>query len=179
MLRTRFMIAVGDAKKRKVINRSVINMSIGGPAYQILDQAVQAAVSAGMTVVVAASNYGQNACNYSPARSPYAISVAAIDQSDTRPYWSNYGSCVGVFAPGVDIPGAWVDDDISYARLSGTSMAAPHVAGLATWLMRRERLSGPSAVRQRILELATTGSVQNAGDGSPNLIAFNGAGLDA
>ncbi|KAI0125611.1 peptidase S8/S53 domain-containing protein [Xylariales sp. AK1849] len=169
--------AVGDATSRKCIQRSVINMSIGGPTFQPLDDMVASAVSKGMTIVVAASNYGANASDYSPARSPAAITVAAIDRSDTRPSWSNYGEDVAIFAPGTDISSAWLSGDASYATLSGTSMAAPHVAGLATYLMSREGLSGPLEVRKRLLELATKDKVQDA-QGSPNLIAFNGADGD-
>ncbi|KAK9415290.1 putative Peptidase S8/S53 domain-containing protein [Seiridium unicorne] len=166
--------AVGDAKARNVITRSVINMSIGGPTFQPLDDMVANATASGMTIVVAASNYGADASTYSPARAPGAITVAAIDRSDTRPSWSNYGKSVALFAPGVDVNSAWLTGDSAYATLSGTSMAAPHVAGLATYLMSREGLVGPAAVKQRMLKLATSGLVQNA-NGSPNLIAFNGA----
>ncbi|KAK9783387.1 putative Peptidase S8/S53 domain-containing protein [Seiridium cardinale] len=166
--------AVGDAKARNVITRSVINMSIGGPTFQPLDDMVANATASGMTIVVAASNYGVDASTYSPARALGAITVAAIDRSDTRPSWSNYGKSVALFAPGVDVNSAWLTGDSAYATLSGTSMAAPHVAGLATYLMSREGLVGPAAVKQRMLKLATSGPVQNA-NGSPNLIAFNGA----
>ncbi|KAK6084298.1 alkaline proteinase [Seiridium cupressi] len=166
--------AVGDAKARNVITRSVINMSIGGPTFQPLDDMVANATASGMTIVVAASNYGADASTYSPARAPGAITVAAIDRSDARPSWSNYGKSVALFAPGVDVNSAWLTGDSAYATLSGTSMSAPHVAGLATYLMSREGLVGPAAVKQRMLKLATSGLVQNA-NGSPNLIAFNGA----
>ncbi|KAI1862965.1 hypothetical protein JX265_009011 [Neoarthrinium moseri] len=167
--------AVGDAQSRSIITRSVINMSIGGPTFPPLDDMVAKANAAGMTIVVAASNYGADASGYSPARSPAVITVAAIDRTDTRPSWSNYGSSVTVFAPGVDISSAWLSSDSAYATLSGTSMASPHVAGLATYLMSREGLAGPVAVRRRMVQLATNGRVIGA-DGSPNLIAYNGAG---
>lgn len=117
-----FCAAVTDAKGRRQITRSVINMSIGGPTFQPLDDMVASASAAGMTVVVAASNYGEDVAEYSPARAPSAITVAAIDRSDTRPAWSNYGQGVALFAPGVDIASAWPSSDSSYATLSGTSM---------------------------------------------------------
>jgi subtilisin family serine protease len=97
-------------------------MSIGGPTFQPLDDMVASASAAGITVVVAASNFGLDVAGYSPARSPSAVTVAAIDRSDTRPGWSNYGSGVTLFAPGVDIASAWPSSDGSYATLSGTSM---------------------------------------------------------
>ncbi|KAK8089007.1 peptidase S8/S53 domain-containing protein [Apiospora hydei] len=115
--------ACGNATALGMIKRSVINMSIGGSAYQPLDDMVQRAYAQGMTVVVAASNYGADACGYSPARGANATTVAAIDKSDGRAGWSNWGACVDVFAPGVDITSAWPDAaGRAYATLSGTSM---------------------------------------------------------
>lgn len=205
LIETELEKAVGDAKARKAVTRSVINMSIGGPTFQPLDDLVSNATAAGMTIVVAASNYGADASAYSPARAPGAITVAAVDRGDARPPWSNYGANVALFAPGVDIYSAWLTGDGAYATESGTSMgksclpspiscfflssaaseplpllnfsiclAAPHVAGLAVYLMSREGITGPAAVRQRLLKLATTGKVKDGGSGSPNLIAFNG-----
>ncbi|KAI2606673.1 subtilisin-like protein [Hypoxylon sp. NC1633] len=165
--------AVNDAQAQGRISQSVINMSIGGPKYQALDDCVTKAIGAGMTIVVAASNYGADACTYSPASSPEAITVAAIDESDKRPDWSNWGTCVDLFAPGNNIYSAWKDSDSAYLTLSGTSMASPHVAGLATYLMSREFISGPRNVSSRLIELGTRDRVQNV-RGSPNVIAFNG-----
>lgn len=115
--------ACGNATALGAVKRSVINMSIGGSTYQPLDDMVQRAYAQGMTVVVAASNYGADACTYSPARGANATTVAAIDKADSRPGWSNWGTCVDLFAPGVDITSAWPDaDGRAYATLSGTSM---------------------------------------------------------
>lgn len=115
-------VAVKDAQSQGRITRSVINMSIGGPKYQPLNDCVKSAVDAGMTVVAAACNYGVDACTYSPASAPEAITVAAVDESDTRPNWSNYGACVDIFGPGDNIYSAWNDADTSYQVLSGTSV---------------------------------------------------------
>ncbi|KAK7951373.1 serine protease, partial [Apiospora aurea] len=168
--------ACGNATALGMIKRSVINMSIGGSTYQPLDDMVQRAYAQGMTVVVAARNYGADACGYSPARGANATTVAAIDKSDGRAGWSNWGACVDVFAPGVDITSAWPDAaGRAYATLSGTSMASPHVAGLATYLISRENLQGADIVRRRLIELATPGMVHDP-KGSPNKIAYNGAG---
>ncbi|KAI1415837.1 subtilisin-like protein [Hypoxylon sp. FL1857] len=167
------LAAVDDAQSQDRITRSVINMSIGGPKFQALDDCVKNAVAAGMTIVVAASNYGVDACTYSPASAPDAITVAASNESDARPDWSNYGTCVDIFAPGNNIYSAWKDSDSSYQTMSGTSMASPHVAGLVTYLMSREFISGPKNITNRLVELGTPNKVQNA-KGSPNLIAFNG-----
>ncbi|KAI1090663.1 subtilisin-like protein [Rostrohypoxylon terebratum] len=165
--------AVEDAQSQGMIARSVINMSIGGPKYQPLNDCVKNAVDAGMTIVVAACNYGVNACTYSPASAPEAITVAAVDESDTRPDWSNYGACVDIFGPGDNIYSAWNDADTSYQTLSGTSMASPYIAGLVTYLFSREFISGQANVYNRLIELGTPNKVQNP-NGSPNLIAFNG-----
>ncbi|KAK8049627.1 hypothetical protein PG994_011357 [Apiospora phragmitis] len=169
--------ACGNATALGVIKRSVINMSIGGPTYQPLDDMVQRAYAQGITVVVAASNYGADACGYSPARGANATTVAAIDKSDGRTSWSNWGPCVDMFAPGDGIMSAWPDvTGRAYATLSGTSMASPHVAGLATYLISHENLYGADMVRRRLIELATPDMVHDP-NGSPNRIAFNGAGV--
>lgn len=114
--------AAGDAKARKATTRSVINMSIGGPTFQPLDDLVANATAAGLTIVVAASNYGADASGYSPARAPGAITVGAVDTSDARPSWSNFGPSVALFAPGAGISSAWFTGDGAYATESGTSM---------------------------------------------------------
>ncbi|KAI0144274.1 subtilisin-like protease [Xylariaceae sp. FL1272] len=166
--------AVSDAKNTSSITRSVVNMSLGGPgADPFTNDAIAAAVREGMTVVVAGGNNNTTACEWSPAASRDAIVVGAIDDHDARAEYSNYGSCINIFAPGNNIWSASHDDDQTYASLSGTSMASPHVAGLAAYLMSREGLDTPQRVRERLLELATWGLVTNA-NGSANLIAFNG-----
>lgn len=97
-------------------------MSIGGPTFQPLDDLCSSATASGMTIVVAASNYGADVSSYSPARAQGVITVAAIDRSDARPSWSNYGNSVALSAPGVDVSSAWLTSDKAYASLSGTSM---------------------------------------------------------
>ncbi|KAI2463601.1 subtilisin-like protein [Annulohypoxylon bovei var. microspora] len=165
--------AVNDAQSQGRISRSVINMSIGGPKFQPLNDCVKSAVDAGMTIIAAASNYGVDACTYSPASAPEAITVAAVDESDNRPSWSNYGTCVDIFGPGNNIYSAWNNSDTEYQTLSGTSMASPHVAGLVTYLFSREFITGQIDVTNRLMQLGTQNKVQNT-NGSPNLIAFNG-----
>mmetsp|Transcript_2402 Transcript_2402/g.4041 ORF Transcript_2402/g.4041 Transcript_2402/m.4041 type:complete len:1445 (+) Transcript_2402:190-4524(+) len=119
--------AVVDAKKHGV--PSVISMSLGGPTSNAVNQAVNGAHRQGVSVVVAAGNNNGNACYKSPASATDAVTVGATDDSDKRAYFSNYGECVDIFAPGVDITAAWSRSDNDIKTISGTSMACPHVAG--------------------------------------------------
>lgn len=114
-----------------------------------------------------------DASNTSPASSPNAITVAAINSSNARASFSNYGSVVDIFAPGQNILSAWIGSNTATNTISGTSMATPHIVGLSVYLMGLESLSGPAAVTARIKQLATTGVVTGT-QGSPNLLAYNG-----
>ncbi|MQM27948.1 S8 family serine peptidase [Glycomyces albidus] len=157
------------------IKPAVANMSLGGGYSASLNNAVTQAVASGVTFAVAAGNEDQNACNVSPASAPAAITVAASDRTDTRAYFSNFGSCVDVFAPGVGITSAWHTSASATNTISGTSMASPHVAGAV-------------AVYLDLNPGATTGDVAawvtgNAGadrvsdvQGSPNLLLYTGTG---
>jgi len=155
---------------------SVLSMSLGGSFSAATNNAVAAAVSKGVTSVVAAGNSNANAANYSPASEPSAITVGAIDQNDARASFSNFGSLLDIFAPGVNILSSWIGSTTATNTISGTSMATPHVAGLAAYLIKLENLSSPAAVVARIKALSTNGKITNAGSGSPNAIAYNGNG---
>ncbi|KAF5592485.1 subtilisin-like serine protease [Fusarium pseudoanthophilum] len=155
--------------------QAVISMSLGGGRSDAFNAAVQAAYSAGVHTVVAAGNDGKDAYNYSPASAPNATTVGAIDIDNNRASFSNYGALVDLFAPGVNIKSAWNTANSATKTISGTSMACPHVAGLSLYLRAKEGLTTPESVARRLKELATTGVVQNAGVGSPNLLAYNGA----
>ncbi len=117
------------AVANKPAGPSVISMSLGGGASQLLDNAVNAAIAANITVVVAAGNSNANACNYSPARVPNAITVGATDIRDALATFSNTGRCVDISAPGVNITSAWIGSNSATSTISGTSMATPHVTG--------------------------------------------------
>lgn len=121
---------VGDCREKNP-NKCVANMSLGGGGSSSLDYAVNQAVASGVVMVVAAGNSGANACNYSPARAANAITVGSTTRSETISSWSNWGSCVDIFAPGSSIKAAWKGSSTATNTISGTSMASPHIAGLA------------------------------------------------
>jgi subtilisin family serine protease len=150
---------------------SVVNMSLGGGAYAPIDQAVERTVAAGIPVVVSAGNNGETACGQSPARAPRAITVAATDSRDTRPGFSNFGSCVDLFAPGVDVRSASNDSNWATAVLTGTSMSAPHVTGVVARYLQRLPRATPAQVATALTSTATTSVVKNP-NGSPNRLLY-------
>lgn len=150
---------------------SVVNLSLGGYRSALVDAAVARTVAAGIPVVVAAGNYGANACGYSPAAAPAAITVAASDSSDRRADFSNYGGCVDLFAPGVAIRSAWATSDTATQVLSGTSMSAPHVTGIVARMLQTDPTLTPQQVNDRLAANATTGKIIDVA-GSPNRLAY-------
>lgn len=165
-----------NAKSLGLTKKSVLSMSLGGGYSAATNNAVQSVISAGVTVVVAAGNENQNAANVSPASAPNAITVGATDRNDARASFSNFGSSVDIFAPGVSVLSSWIGSNSATNTISGTSMACPHVAGLAAYLIALEGLATPAAVTSRIKALGLTGLVTSPGSGSPNLLAYNGNG---
>lgn len=153
---------------------SVANMSLGGGANTSIDQAVARLTGAGVTTVVAAGNSTVDACTSSPARAASAITVAATDSSDRRASFSNYGACVDVFAPGVNITSAWYRSSTSTNTISGTSMASPHVAGAAALVLQANPGASPAQVENSLESSASTGMVADA-QGSANLLLYTGA----
>ncbi|KAH6847800.1 serine protease [Chaetomium sp. MPI-CAGE-AT-0009] len=166
--------AMDDAKKRGVVSKTVINLSVAGTYTQSVNDAVQAATDAGITVVAAAGNKNDDVAHWSPGSAPSAITAGAIDEDDRRGNFSNWGTGVNIFAPGVIINSAYNGGDNDDAWMSGTSMATPHVAGLAAYFMAREGLSG-SQVKERILGAANEGVADRKE--SADRIAYNGNGV--
>jgi subtilisin family serine protease len=134
----------------------VINMSLGGTANSALDSAVASATAAGLVVAVAAGNSSDDACLYSPARAPSALTIGAIDKSGATAGYSNYGSCVDLWAPGSQITSAGISSTTASATMSGTSMASPHVAGLAARMLQARPSITSSGIVSVLSERSTT-----------------------
>jgi subtilisin family serine protease len=156
------------------IKPAVANMSLGGGASTSLDNAVANSIAAGVTYAIAAGNSNANACNYSPARAGAALTVGATTSSDARASYSNFGSCLDLFAPGSGITSAWRTSTTATKTISGTSMAAPHVAGVAALYLQGNAAASPSNVGSAITGNATTGKVTSLGSGSPNRLLYSG-----
>jgi len=152
---------------------AVANMSLGGGANTSLDNAVNNSINDGVTYAVAAGNSNANACNYSPARAGAAITVGSTTSSDARSSFSNYGSCLDVFAPGSSITSAWHTSNTATNTISGTSMASPHVAGVAALYLQGSTGASPATVRNAIVGSATPGVLSGVGSGSPNLLLYS------
>ncbi|MEU6857894.1 S8 family peptidase [Glycomyces sp. NPDC046736] len=152
---------------------SVANMSLGGGFSQAVNDAVNAAVASGVTFAVAAGNEDTDACTKSPASAADAITVGATDNTDTRAYFSNYGSCVDVFAPGVGITSAWHTSATATNTISGTSMASPHVAGAVAVYLGLNPGATTDDVAEWVTGNASEGRISDV-QGSPNLLLYTG-----
>ena len=154
------------------IDPAVANMSLGGGASSALDTAVRNSIAAGVTYAVAAGNSNTNAANSSPARVAEAITVGSSTINDARSSFSNFGSVVDIFAPGSSIQSAWWTSDTATATISGTSMASPHVAGVAARIKQSNPGASPATVRNDMVNQATLNRLSGIPTGTANRLLF-------
>ena len=153
---------------------AVANMSLGGGRYTPLEDAITRSVADGVVYAVAAGNSNADACNSSPSATPAALTVGASTSGDVRASFSNYGTCVDLFAPGVSITSAWNTSSTATNTISGTSMASPHVAGAAAVYLGANPTATPADVATALTTNATTGSLTSVGTGSPDRLLYTG-----
>ncbi len=151
---------------------AVVNMSLGGPASSTLDAAVKNLINRGISVVVAAGNSNTDACTASPARVAEAITVGGTTIIDSRASYSNFGTCLDLFAPGSAITSAWTGSASATNTINGTSMASPHVAGIIARFIAANPSLSPSQVASSLKSGATQGVIGSVGSGSVNLLAY-------
>lgn len=181
--------ATSHIKKKKAGKKgwkgSVANMSLGGGKSTTLDLAVNAAVEVGLHFAVAAGNDNANSCNYSPAAAEKAVTVGATTLQDERAYFSNYGTCNDIFAPGYNILSAWIGSKYATNMISGTSMASPHVCGLLAYFLSLQPDSdssyaveeiSPKKLKAAMISIATKNALTDVPDDTENILAWNGGG---
>jgi subtilisin family serine protease len=157
---------------------AVANMSLGGGANSSVDDAVRRMVAAGVATAVAAGNGNQggreqDACKYSPARVAEAMTVGATTATDAKTSWSNFGNCVNLFAPGASITSAWIGSNTATRTISGTSMASPHVAGVAALHLQSNPGHSAGQVHDAVYALTTEGIVTSSKTANNNLLFTN------
>ena len=179
---TQHVKKAADASKGKVkgFKGSVANMSLGGGKSPGLDRMVNAAVEAGMHFAVAAGNDNADSCNSSPASAQKAVTVGASTLTDERAYFSNFGTCNDIFAPGLNILSTWIGGPVATNVISGTSMASPHIAGLLAYLLSLQPDSDsafatdtltPAKLKKSIISIGTTGVLTDVPDDTANVSA--------
>ena len=170
------VIAGVDWVRLNHVKPAVANMSLGGGASTAVDDAVKALSNAGVFLAVAAGNSNANACNYSPARAGYQTAIATVaasTSSDAKASYSNYGSCVDLYAPGSSIKSAWIGSGTTETNtISGTSMASPHVAGVGALYKGVYGDASSGTVHNWIINNATTSVISSNPSGTPNRLLF-------
>jgi cerevisin len=176
---------IKDGKGKKGFKGSTANMSLGGGKSPALDAAVNGAVTAGLHFAVAAGNDNADSCKYSPAAAEQAVTVGASTLTDERAYFSNYGKCNDIFAPGLNIKSTWIGTKYAVNIISGTSMASPHVCGLLAYYLSLQPASDsayavaeitPKKLKANLLSIATVGALTEVPSDTKNLLAWNGGG---
>ncbi|KAA6413801.1 MAG: autophagic serine protease Alp2 [Lasallia pustulata] len=177
--------AAKKGKGKKGFKGSAANMSLGGGKSVTLDISVNAAVDAGIHFAVAAGNDNTDSCKYSPAAAEKAVTVGASTLADERAYFSNYGKCNDIFAPGLNIQSTWIGSKYAVNTISGTSMASPHVAGLLAYLLSLQPSKDsayavadvtPKQLKQNLIAIATEGVLSDVPSNTANILAWNGGG---
>jgi cerevisin len=179
-------VEIAKKGKKKGFKGSAANMSLGGGKSSILDQAVNAAVDVGIHFAVAAGNDNQDSCNYSPAAAEKAVTVGASTLADERAYFSNYGPCNDIFAPGLNIQSTWIGSKYAVNTISGTSMASPHIAGLLAYMLSLQPANDssyavadaltPKKLKGHIISIGTIGALTDVPSNTANVLAWNGGG---
>ncbi|KAB2571270.1 putative autophagic serine protease alp2 protein [Lasiodiplodia theobromae] len=177
--------AAKSGKGKKGFKGSAANMSLGGGKSTTLDLAVNAAVDAGIHFAVAAGNDNADSCRYSPAGAEKAVTVGASTLADERAYFSNYGKCNDIFAPGLNILSTWIGSKYATNKISGTSMASPHIAGLLAYFLSLQPASDsaysvaeitPAKLKKQLIAVATEDALSDVPSDTTNLLAWNGGG---
>ncbi|KAF2482756.1 subtilase [Neohortaea acidophila] len=171
--------------KRKGFKGSTANMSLGGGKSQLLDDAVNAAVEGGIHFAVAAGNDNADSCSYSPAAAKKAVTVGASTLLDERAYFSNFGPCNDIFAPGLNIMSTWIGSKYAVNTISGTSMASPHIAGLLAYMLSLQPSKDsayaladitPKKLKANLISIGTVGALSEVPSDTDNILAWNGGG---
>ncbi|KAF9360996.1 serine protease [Mortierella sp. AD094] len=176
-----------ESAQGKKYKGSVANMSLGGGKSRPLDSAVANAVASGLHFAVAAGNDNRDACDYSPAGVPTAVTVGASTLDDSRAYFSNFGRCVDIFGPGLNIESTWIGSETAKRTISGTSMASPHVAGLIAYYLSLAPESSssfhsgpltPQEMKDLLIERGTRDVLSDVKSDTPNILIYNNASED-
>ena len=171
-------LEAAKAGKKKGWKGSAANMSLGGGKSPTLDQAVNAAVDAGMHFAVAAGNDNADACSYSPAGASKPVTVGASTLADERAYFSNFGKCTDIFAPGLNIQSTWIGSKHAINTISGTSMASPHIAGLLAYMLSLQPSKDsayavaditPKKLKDTLIKISTRGALTDIPSSTPNV----------